>query len=83
MADLTLKKIEEVLDKKLKPIVKKIDNQDSRFGILEEKIDSLTLDMVEVQRKTDAIADIHDLVKGTREQVKDHEERIAAIEQTV
>ena len=73
----TLKQIEVVLDKKLdeklKPINKKLDEHSS-------KLDALTLDMIEVQKKVDVIADIHDIVKGTRETVKDHEQRLEALE---
>ena len=48
MTDLTLKKIEEVLDKKLdqklEPIKKTLDEHS-------DKLDALTLDMINVQKK--------------------------------
>ena len=48
MADLSLKKIEEVLDKKLdqklEPIKKTLDEHS-------DKLDALTLDMINVQKK--------------------------------
>jgi len=68
-----LKQIEELLDKKLEPI-KKVQREHSG------KLDTLTLDMIDVQKKTDVISDIHDIVKGTRETVQNHEQRLLALE---
>lgn len=73
MADITLKKIAEVLDKKLKPINKKLDEHSI-------KLDSLTLDMIRVQKKTDILPDLHSYIK---EKVDDHEERIQRLENVV
>ena len=77
MADLTLKKIEEVLDRKfdqkLGPIKKVLDEHSQR-------LDSLILDMIDVQKKTDILPDLHSYIKGTSEKVDDHEERIQRLE---
>lgn len=62
----TLKDLETIFDIKLEPI--------------NSKLDALTLDMIDVQKKTDVIADIHDMVKDTRETVEDHEQRIQTLE---
>lgn len=67
------KKLDGKLDQKLKPISQKLDEHSS-------KLDALVLDMADVQRKTDAIPDIHSYIKDTSEKVRDHEERIEALE---
>ncbi len=66
----TVKELESILDKKL----------DQKLEPINSKLDALTLDMIEVQRKTDVIGDIHDMVKDTSETVNDHEQRLKAIE---
>lgn len=77
MADLTIKQIEEVLDRKLdqklEPIKKTLDEHSQR-------LESLFLDMVDVQKKTDILPDIHDIVSGTKEKVDNHEERLEVLE---
>lgn len=87
MADITLKKIEEVLDKKLNPINKKLDEHDQQFRNIatkldehSTKLDSLTLDMIDVQKKTDILPDLYSIVKGTKEIADDHEQRIQNLE---
>jgi len=66
MADLTLKKIEDLLDHKLEPV--------------NQKLDSLTLDMIDVQKKTDLLPDLHSLIKDTREKVDELDERVERLE---
>ena len=77
MADLTLKKIEEVLDRKfdqeLRPIKKVLDEHTQR-------LDSLLLDMIDVQKKTDILPDLHSYIKETKEKVDEHDERIQRLE---
>ena len=73
MSDVTLKQIKEVLQIELKPINKKLDEHST-------KLDSLTLDMIEVQKKTDVLPGLHSYIKDTKEKVDDHEERIQRLE---
>jgi len=77
MTDLTLKKIEEVLDKKfdqkLEPIKKKLDEHS-------DKLDALTLDMINIQKKTDVLPDLHSYIKNTKEKVDELEERVERLE---
>lgn len=73
MSDVTLKQIKEVLQKELKPINKKLDEYST-------KLDLLTLDMIEVQKKTDVLPDLHSYIKDTKEKIDDHEERIQRLE---
>ena len=73
MNNTDLKQIEVLLDKKLNPIKKTLEEHST-------KLDSLTLDMVDVQKKTDVIADIHSLIGDVKEKVNDHEERISQLE---
>lgn len=119
MADITLKKIEGILnkklDEKLEPIHKKLDEHTEKFdehdqqfrsistkldehtvkldnhdktfnsinqrlGEVNQKLDSLTLDMIDVQKKTDILPDLYSIIKGTKETVDDHEERIQNLE---
>ena len=87
MSDLTLKQIEEVLDKKLEPINKKLGEHDGQFksivtklGEHSDKLDALTLDMINVQKKTDLLPDLHSLIKDTREEVNKLDERIDRLE---
>ncbi|MDO8486985.1 MAG: hypothetical protein Q7S45_01675 [Candidatus Curtissbacteria bacterium] len=98
MADLTIKEIEEVLDKKLdqklEPIKKtldehskKLNEHDGQFRSIKKTLDehsqrleSIFPDMVDVQKKTDILPDIYDIVKGTKEKVDDHEERLGVLE---
>lgn len=80
----TIKELEAVLDKKfdqkLKPINQKLAGHDDQFKSISQKLDSLTLDMIDVQKKTDLIPDIHSLIKDTREKVEEQEQRIEALE---
>ena len=76
----TLKDLEMVLDKKLD---QKLDPIKKVQGEHSSKLDALTLDMldmIDVQKKTDMIADIHDMSKDTKERVDNHEQRIQTIE---
>jgi len=73
MSDVTLKQLEEVLDKKLEPINKKLDEHS-------DKLDALTIDMADVQKKTDVLADLHSMIKDTKEKVDDHAQRIEVLE---
>jgi len=79
MADLTLKKIEGVLDKKLdqklEPIKKTLDEHS-------DKLDALTLDMINVQKKTDVLPDLHSYIKDTKEKVDELGERVERLETT-
>lgn len=72
-----LKQIETILDKKLdqklEPI-KKVQGEHS------SKLDALTLDMIEVQKKTDVLPNLHSYVKDTSDKVKDLEERVEILE---
>ena len=61
-----LKQMEELLDTKLEPV--------------NQKLDSLTLDMIDVQKKTDVLPDLHSYIKDTSDEVKKLEERIETIE---
>lgn len=70
MADLTLKKIGDLLDKKL----------DQKLEPVNQKLDSLTIDMMNVQKKTDALKDIQSYLVETVEKVEDHEDRIQRLE---
>ena len=77
MSDLTVKKLEEVLDKKLdqklEPIRKTLDEHSQR-------LDSLVLDMVDVQKKTDILPDLYGLIKDNKEKVDKLEERVGSLE---
>ncbi len=75
-----VKALEQILDKKLEPVNNKLDKLSQTIDEHTEKLDSLTLDMSDVQKKTDAIADIRDMLSGTKTQVNDHEERITTLE---
>lgn len=83
----TVKKLEQILDKKLEPISRKLDGHETQLNSIgakldehSQKLDSLTLDMADVQKKTDAIADIRSLLVDTKTQIDDHEERITSLE---
>lgn len=82
MSPVTLKQIKEVLKEELKPIKEELDDHSKILGNLSTNIDSLILDMADVQKKTDALPDIHSLIKDTREEVKDHEQRLRILENT-
>ena len=73
MSNVTLKQIKEVLQEELKPINKKLDEHST-------KLDSLTLDMIDVQRKTDVLKDLQSYMEDTKGKVDDHEERIQRLE---
>lgn len=73
MSDFTLKQIKKVLKDELEPINKKLDEHSA-------KLDSLTLDMIEVQKKTDVLSDLHMYIKDTKEKVDGHEDRIQRLE---
>lgn len=62
----TVQALELILDKKLEPI--------------HSKLDALTLDVADVQKKTDVLPDLHSMIKDTKEQVDDHEQRIEVLE---
>lgn len=70
---ITVKDLKNILKEELEPIKKTLDEHT-------EKLDSLTLDMADVQKKTDAIPDIRSLLEGTKTQIDDHEERITTLE---
>lgn len=87
MTDLTLKKIEDVLDKKLKPIKAKLNEHDSQFSSISQKLDrhtdkldALTIDMIDVQKKTDVLPDLHSYIKDTKEKVDELEKRVERLE---
>lgn len=88
MADITLKKLVEVLDKKLGPINRKLDKHDGQFRTINAKLDehsqrldSLLLDVVDVQKKTDILPDLYSLIKGTKEKVDEHEDQLQRLEE--
>lgn len=82
MSPVTLKQLKEALKEELKPINQKLDAHSKQIEVLSTNMDSLILDMVDVQKKTDVLPDIHSLTKETREDVKDHEQRIFMLENT-
>ena len=61
-----LKQIEKLLDTKLEPI--------------NQKLDSLMLDMIDVQKKTDILPDLYSLIKDTRDKVKELKQRVGVLE---
>lgn len=73
----TAKALELILDKKfdqkLEPIHKKLDEHST-------KLDSLMLDMFDVQKKTDVLPDLHSMIKDTKEKVDELEERVDRLE---
>lgn len=66
MKKVDLKQIEEILDSKLEPV--------------NQKLDSLTLDMIDVQKKTDVIKDLHSYIKDTDHDLKDIQQRVEILE---
>ena len=79
-----LAQIEVVVGKKLKeelkPIKVILDEHTRKLDEHSERLDSLTLDMINVQKKTDILPDIFDYVKGTKEKVDDLEKRVETLE---
>ena len=73
MADVTLKQIKEVIQEELKPINLKLDEHST-------KLDSLTLDMIDVQKKTDILVDVQSLIEESNQKVNNHEDRIQVLE---
>ena|SRR3989344_4847234 len=74
-------------DEQFRSIGAKLEEHDSQFksinAKLEEhssKLDALTLDMIDVQKKTDIIPDIHSMIKDTREEVDKFEQRVERLE---
>ncbi len=61
-----LKQIEELLDTKLEPV--------------NQKLDSLTLDMIDVQKKTDVLVDLQSYIEDTSEKTKNLEKRVEKLE---
>ncbi len=87
MTDLALKQIKKVLQGELKPINKKLDEHDDQFKSINAKLDehsvkldSLTLDMINIQKKTDVLPDLHSYIKNTKEKVDELEERVDRLE---
>ncbi len=80
MADTTLKQLEEVLDKKLKPINERFNNIDKKLDEHSDKLDALVLDVIDIQKKTDVLPDLHSMIKDTKEKVDDLEERVDRLE---
>ncbi|OGD95533.1 hypothetical protein A3A48_00755 [Candidatus Curtissbacteria bacterium RIFCSPLOWO2_01_FULL_37_9] len=76
MSDIALQQIKKILQVELKPVNKKLDEHS-------QKLDSLTLDMIDVQKKTDVLIDIQSYIEDTKEKVDDHEERIQRLENAV
>lgn len=72
--------IGSLIEEKLEPIKKTLNTHTNTLSEVTDKLDSLTLDMIEVQKKTDVIADIHDMLKDTKDKVDDHEQRIKVLE---
>ncbi len=66
----TLNDFERILDSKL----------DQKLKPINSKLDALTLDMIDVQKKTDILPDLHSMIKDTKEKVDEHEQRIEALE---
>lgn len=62
-----------LIEEKLEPIKKTL-------GEYTDKLDALTLDMLDVQKKTDVLPDLHTMIKGTIEEFKGHEQRIEVLE---
>lgn len=89
-----LQEIGSLIEEKLEPIKetlekhgRMLEQHDNQFKSISakldehtEKLDSLMLDMVDVQKKTDVLPDYHSMIKDTREEIKDHEQRIEALE---
>lgn len=75
-----LQEIGSLIEEKLEPIKETLDKHTKILSEHSDKLDSLTLDMIEVQRKTDAIADIRDMLEDTKGKVDDHEQRIEVLE---
>lgn len=85
-----LEQIGALIEEKLEPIKKTLDDHDGQFTSIKktlddhsQKLESLFLDIVDVQKKTDILPDIYDIVKGTKEKVDEHEERIEVLENAV
>ncbi|GEM_PF-3015540 len=71
-----LQEIGLIIEEKLEPIKKVLDEHT-------DKLDGLTLDMITVQKKTDALPDLHSMIKDTREKVNEHEDRLDNLETSV
>ena len=52
--------IDEQLQKQLTPINKKLDEHTKKLDEHSRKLDALTLDVINVQQKTDLIPDLHE-----------------------
>ncbi|OGD94034.1 hypothetical protein A2697_03415 [Candidatus Curtissbacteria bacterium RIFCSPHIGHO2_01_FULL_41_44] len=73
MTDVTLEQIKEVLQEELKPINKKLAEHSV-------KLDSLTLDIIDVRKKTDILPDLYSLIKDNKEKTEEQDERIQRLE---
>lgn len=94
MTDEDLKKITKVvkleINDALDNVNKKLDDNGNQFmsitSKLDEhsiKLDSLMLDMVDVQKKTDVLPDLHSMIKDTKEKVDELQERVDRLETAV
>lgn len=68
-----LREIGSIIEEKLEPIKKVLDEHT-------DKLDALTLDMITVQKKTDALPDLYSMIKDTREKVNEHNDRLDNLE---
>ena len=79
MTDDDLKKIKGVVEVGIETALEPIKQT---LGEHSSKIDSLVLDMADVQSKTDVLPDLHSYITDTKQKVDDIEERVERLETT-
>lgn len=72
--------IDEQLQKRLKPISRKLDEHSRKLDEHSRKLDALTLDVINVQQKTDLIPDLHSMIVDTRDKVLELDQRVTVLE---
>lgn len=74
------KKLEEKLDKKLKPIKAKQNAHDKSFQRINQKLGAHSESLVIIEENVRILPDLASLIKHHSEQLDNHEERIQKLE---
>lgn len=80
IGDLLDRKLDQKLEAKLKPINQKLDQHSKILVEHSRKLDALTLDVINLQKDTKLIKDIHENTKDIRKRVDNLEERVEVLE---
>ena len=80
---LTIKKVEKLLDRKLKSVSKQLDSHGKTLAEVNQRLDSHTISLDRLEQIIPAIGDIHEMLKDYRKEQRELETRVDNLEPRV